>query len=217
LSSPILYIGVSGKMRHGKDTFAAFVKEELTARGHVAVCRGMSAALKEEVAEFLSWELDDHPDWQKIPANQRYEQMLARMHSSDPREKEPLRLIMQWWGTEFRREMFCKDYWTRKLGEWAENTQNNLPGGPQLVVLIPDIRLTNERSFVKERDGLTVRVLRPGVEETSVHITETELAHCDDWDRLILNDGTLEQLRQAADIFCATIEARLLEVTSCGD
>lgn len=63
-----------------------------------------------------------------------------------------------------------------------------------------DCRFPNEADTIRARDGLVIRVNRPGVEaavgpDGTVHISETAL---DDypWDVVIDNDGTLEDLRE---------------------
>jgi hypothetical protein len=59
--------------------------------------------------------------------------------------------------------------------------------------IITDIRFENEYNSVKEREGLMIKVERPGI-ETQSHASETGLDHITDWDWVIQNDGTIEDL-----------------------
>ena len=59
--------------------------------------------------------------------------------------------------------------------------------------IITDVRFENEYNSVKERGGLMIKVERPGI-ETQSHASETGLDHITDWDWVIQNDGTIEDL-----------------------
>ena len=84
----IKLIGISGKMKHGKDTFYDFIKQACPQAVRVA----FADALKKEVAEACGVTVDF------INAN-----------------KDKFRTILQWWGTEFRRGLYGDDYWLRRL------------------------------------------------------------------------------------------------------
>ena len=59
-------------------------------------------------------------------------------------DKEQFRLLMQWWGTEFRRNMVDKDYWIKKVQSWIDKH-------PEVdVILIPDLRFKNEIEWIKK-------------------------------------------------------------------
>jgi len=59
--------------------------------------------------------------------------------------------------------------------------------------IITDVRFENEYNSVKERGGLMIKVERPGI-ETQSHASETGLDDITDWDWVIHNDGTIEDL-----------------------
>ena len=82
--------GITGKMKHGKDTFFSFVKEL-----HPQVRRvAFADALKKEVADACDVTVDF------INAN-----------------KDVFRPVLQWWGTEFRRGLHGDDYWLRRMDD----------------------------------------------------------------------------------------------------
>jgi hypothetical protein len=59
--------------------------------------------------------------------------------------------------------------------------------------IITDVRFENEYNSVKEREGLMIKVTRPGI-ETQSHASETGLDHITTWDYVIQNNGTIEEL-----------------------
>ena len=90
----MILIGISGKKRSGKDTFADFILEN--ARG-VAVKRSFADALKDEAAQMLN---------------------ISRERIEN--EKSFFRPFLQWYGTEWRRGCFGGDYWIRQLKQRIE-------------------------------------------------------------------------------------------------
>ena len=101
-------------------------------------------------------------------------------------EQYPLskqRTLLQWWGTEFRREL-DDNYWVKRLAERIELEK------PQ-IALITDMRFPNEMAFCKEY-GETVRVDRNDL-PPSTHASETALDSTspEDWSIILDNNGTL--------------------------
>jgi len=108
-------------------------------------------------------------------------------------EQYPLgkqRTLLQWWGTEFRREL-DDNYWVKRLAERIELEK------PQ-IALITDMRFPNEMAFVTEY-GETVRVDRAGL-PPSTHASETALDDVspEDWSIILTNDGTLSEFLEGA-------------------
>jgi hypothetical protein len=105
------------------------------------------------------------------------------------------REIMQLLGTECLRKGFADDVWIRALFLCISDYD----------IAITDVRFPNEAKAIKERGGIVVRVVRPGVGPTprpwwkfwapKPHASETAL---DDWsfDDVLINDGTLEDLER---------------------
>jgi hypothetical protein len=95
------------------------------------------------------------------------------------------RLILQLLGTEGGRDLIHPNI-------WVNATLGNL--GDTERVIITDVRFLNEVEGIKKRKGIVVRVVRPSKISTSTHPSETALNDYNDWDYVIVNDGTLEDL-----------------------
>lgn len=173
-----ILIGICGSKQHGKDTVAELLFHELIEHKLWPVRRAMADPLKEEVAHHLS----------PIMGIEEVE-LLRRMNTTG--EKERFRLIMQWWGSEFRR---TDDpyYWVKKMVEWLK--EYTTPGDDR-VIMIPDTRFTNELHLVQAQGGYLIKVVRPGFESTDNHSSEQEWQSFKDWNYVIINDGTLAQLK----------------------
>lgn len=119
----------------------------------------------------------DFPDWVQYDPDALMDDPLC------PLGKQ--RTLLQWWGTEFRRNM-DEDYWVRQLAHTIELEK------PQFA-LITDMRFPNEMEFVKQY-GETVRVDRAGL-PPSTHASETALADTsdEDWSVILENNGSLQE------------------------
>ena len=105
------------------------------------------------------------------------------------------RSFLQWYGSEFRRA--CNpDYWVNKVAKRIAEEK------PEIAILT-DMRFPNEMAFV-QKYGEAIRVDRtnlPALQGVSgTHISELALATVPDenWDAIIKNNGTLEELRENA-------------------
>lgn len=76
-----------------------------------------------------------------------------------------------------------------------------LPGGRYAIT---DVRFPNEAQAIKARGGYVVRVERPGAGPANAHVSETAL---DDWDfdAILRNNGTLDDLRSRVRLFLSTL------------
>lgn len=124
------------------------------------------------------------------------------------------RLLLQLLGTEFGRQMVNEDVWVNSLFQdydkaLVHKVRSDLPHkySPQWVVT--DMRFPNEFDAVKARGGICVRVSRskftkdmgpfgkvtfPRVKCSPEHTSETALDNRTDWDYIIDNNGTKEEL-----------------------
>lgn len=187
-------IGVVGKKRAGKDTFAA----RLVERGFTRVA--FADPLKETMADLDPWvriEADEAgllygpgtvlahngPEFVRLTA------ILKAVGWDVAKQFREVRRLLQAHGVAIR-EHVDPDVWIYV----AKDRIDAIPG----PVVITDVRFRNEADAVEEWGGNTVRVLRPGLESTDAHVSETELddyvSHFD-----IVNDGTVSDLRAKAD------------------
>lgn len=117
---------------------------------------------------------------------------------TDPDTSDPLcpygkhRTLLQWWGTDYRRNNFGDNY-------WVERAAARLAAERPEIALFTDMRFPNEMAFVQEY-GLAIKVQRPGLASPNAHISEEALAHVPDseWDAIFTNDGTLEETKAKA-------------------
>lgn len=65
------------------------------------------------------------------------------------------------------------------------------PDYPQWI--ISDVRFPNELKAIKDRGGICIRVSRPPI-EPDPHISESALDDSDDFDYMIINSGTIDEL-----------------------
>lgn len=83
------------------------------------------------------------PDWVQPDPN-------PEITSLAPYGKHPK--LLQWWGTEYRRENFGENYWVDKLFA-------SIPANTD-IALISDVRFLNEAAGIKQRGGHCVNVQR---------------------------------------------------------
>ena len=100
-----------------------------------------------------------------------------------------VRRILQWWGTEYRRSQ-DPDYWTKA---WERKVRDY--DLTRIHILIDDVRFMNELVTIKGLGGLIIKIERPGFAAAGNHASETSLDHYIEWDRVIVNDGSLEEFK----------------------
>lgn len=79
------------------------------------------------------------------------------------------RQIMQWWGTDYRRQQDdC--YWTRQL---SQRLNDQVRGG-QYRHVITDVRFDNEADRIRDFGGVIWQVKRPDLKVDSTHSSESD-------------------------------------------
>jgi len=161
-------IGLSGKMGSGKDEVYRICTELL--RGDRIKRFAFGDEVKAEVASVLN----------------------LSVKYVDQR-KQLFRPILQWWGTEYRRQLFGPTYWIDKMRD--QLTDPSKSGW----AIVTDVRFENEAELIQDIGGYMVRVDRPGFcmcEKTADHPSETDLDFYD-FDYVIRNNGELDDLKPA--------------------
>jgi len=154
-----MFIGISGKKKSGKDTVADIISTILPN----CIKYSFATELKKEVSRATGFSvkyIDEH--------------------------KDNFRLVLQGWGTDFRRGIYGDTYWIKKMEEACEQF------GMYENILIPDVRFENEYDWIKSKNGIVIRVDRH-MDFSDSHISETALDNYK-FDHHIINDGTLEDL-----------------------
>lgn len=173
---------ISGKRGVGKDTIAEVLAEGLNFT-HCSLATAMKLFLFEN----------------GVFSRQQLFGPSACREEIDPRWGKSARQALQSLGTEWGRT-FHEDLWVNiLLRDIEKNGDEN--------VVISDIRFPNELAAFKAAGALAIRVVRPQVPWASSydivlsqHASETALDGVPDreFDRVIINNGTLEELKAQA-------------------
>lgn len=169
-----LVVGLSGKKRSGKD-FACAVMRSKGWEDAIDVHRlAFADALKEELARACGVTvqfIEEH--------------------------KDDFRLGLQWWGTQWRRNLCGNNYWLERASEALAETHSQ-------VVVVPDVRFPNEAEWVRGHGGLVVRINRTAGLLPAEDIHESETALDDyEFDYVLQNDMT-ENFRDEVEGLWAT-------------
>lgn len=172
-----MIIGVLGKKRSGKDTFADYVIENSSknftkysfAVPVKEICKTAFLLTDEQVYGEHKEDIDDR--WNVTP-----------------------RLLMQVVGTDLFRELLPKiipefkevseNLWVKHFQFWRE--QN-----PDKNVIIPDVRFQNEVDIIKEMGGITIQVESDRVVSSDGHSSEN--VKFDKITEVIQNNDTLDE------------------------
>ena len=136
------------------------------------------------------------------------------------------RMALQWLGTDVMRGMLNKDVWLLSLLKRVKETPSVCSG-----VVVTDVRFANEIRAIKSLGGIIIRVQRGPEPEwvdtataaargsvsaaafmrdvAAVHASEWDwLRAAPDWDYVIQNDGSLDQLQQKTKLVLQAIWAK---------
>lgn len=202
-------IGLNGAKGSGKDTVASFVQDWAERRGVHAARRGFADKLKLSACRIFypDCDLQFALEWANKIKDADGEGVgyfyTIKDYEESPFARDLLKTMsgrqyLQRYGTESHRDVFGEDFWVDQL----------LPVGSQVAViknfsdnskypdfaLVTDVRFVNEARRVAALDGVVWEVVRPG-HEPDGHASEERLPP-QLIDATILNDGTLEDLRE---------------------
>ncbi len=192
-----MIIGISGKARSGKDTFAQMLAEELQKQtGQAYVLMAYAHELKIKIQKDFDLSYEQLWGDEKEIEDKRYRKPLPDdigvpskgiVHHWTSRE------IMQNYGQFFRTIDY--DFWVKNLFRVVEDKDYK-------NVIITDLRHVNEVNAVVDRNGYHVRVDREDKDSVhnEEHISETALDEGHRVDFTVNNYGTLEELKETAKI-----------------
>lgn len=188
-----MILGIHGKAGSGKDTLCQMVMAHAFLLG--SGCRSvMRMAFADKLKSLLGTQLFDLS----------YAQMYTEEGKSavDPRYGVTPRHILQRCGMAARE--IHDNIWVEAVLRGSESLADSL-------MIIPDVRFPNEFAAIRERDGMIVRIIRPGVLiEGHDHPSETALDHLpgNAWDMTYVNNGTLKDLEAFAVAIIDTLSWR---------
>ena len=163
-----------------------------------------------------------------VSRDERDEQWITKALNDEPCYLTP-RYALQKLGTEFGRTCYPNvwvDIAMRTAKQLIETplVYYSQPRGLELVqssdiqfivngVVIPDVRHRNEIEAIRAGGGKVIRVVRPGAGlqgATGKHTSETEQASIPDadFDYVLVNDGSLEDLARKAEEMLASFRER---------
>ena len=178
-------IGVSGKARSGKDTFAEMLATELNREAYppyVMMAFANELKLRCQAAFDLTWEQLWGND--KEIEDERYPK-------PDGAGFWTTREIMQNYGAFYR--SIDGQFWIKNLFKVAEEKDYT-------NVIVTDVRYVNEADFIADRGGFIIRVEREDKDRIHniEHPSETELDDYKRFDFIVMNDSTLDDLKVSA-------------------
>lgn len=191
-----MIIGVSGKAQAGKGEFARLAQDM-----YGATIVSFAAGVKEEVSDFLTAH-DVVFTFRNLYGNYDDKEASLRMRHSNLDDVATsflsalgdysngywyftARSLMQWWGTEYRRNQ-DPDYWVKKALTKCDNYKK--------LYVIDDVRFPNEAAGILAKDGVLVRVNRTNSPTISNcdHPSEVAMDEYDGWNYIITNDKGID-------------------------
>ena len=111
-----------------------------------------------------------------------------------------VREMLQMVGTDCLRNTFNYNIWINALmADYIPTEDGTLPKW-----VVTDTRFLNEVEAIKKRDGKIVRVERKDVNPPNGHSSEMELSSYKDFDYIIYNNGTIEDLTRNVSMMLTT-------------
>jgi hypothetical protein len=193
-----MIISITGKIGSGKDTVAQIIQE--CTPYHKWEVKKWAGKLK-TIGEMISG----------IPKEKFEDQEFKYTNLPEMWDKDGIpmtvRDLLQLLGTEAMRNGLHENVWVNALmSEYkpehyligALDTELTDDMGVYPNWIITDTRFPNELEAAKAKNGITIKVHRPGRksdEKQAQHASEIALDNVTDWDYVISNDGDLSDLR----------------------
>lgn len=190
-TSPLV-IGLAGYMGSGKDQVASLMGWPRWP---------LAEPLRRELAAQL-WQTNERPVWYaNAPSEVRaaFDVLASTVGGPgvlwDKPTPRPIRRLLQWYGTEYRRHGW-PGYWVQR---WRETYPRS-----RSIVAVTDVRFEDEVNAVRGEGGIVLVVRRKSVEPAvlggEIHVSETLPAKPDSYfDGVLVNDGTLDDLRREVE------------------
>lgn len=194
-------VGLVGKKRSGKDTFANVLVEEFGFRriAFADPLKDVALELDPLVGPASIMALDTG-----TPKMHRLSDVVRVLGWEAAKDNVPeVRRTLQNLGQAVRK--YDPDFWlSMGLREALRTRVSNGLDAPGAPVVITDVRMLNEAEEIQAEGGILVRIIRPGQRDTDSHISEHDL---DNYvtDIEVRNDGTLDHLRLRARRFAQSI------------
>jgi hypothetical protein len=175
-----MIISISGKIGSGKDTIAEIIKQEMPGAGWEV--KKFAGKLKEIATLLTSIPVTQFED-------QNFKQTLLSSEWNDTNgDAMTVRDFLQRLGTEAMRLGLHENVWVNALFSDYQNNSN---------WIITDTRFPNEIDACVHHGAITILVQRDSSNHIgTAHASETALDHYDQWDYIINNTGSMQNLRR---------------------
>jgi len=189
-------IGLCGKARSGKDTFARMLADELNRQtGAKATIMSLALPIKSMLANFLS-PFAASKELLYVLLYGDLKEMVIPAIGKSPRQ------LMQTLGTEWGRDQVRNDVWLVHMKESIRMWERTDGASAQckLFVVIPDIRFNNEAPIA----DTIYRIERDDSPTVAEHPSEQGIFR-DLIDRVVVNNTTKDSLRATAKELAAEL------------
>ncbi len=185
-----MILSISGRIGNGKDTIADIIQT-------------MTPYYRWEVKKFAG-KLKDVAEMLSGVPKVRFEDQDFKQRDMGPEWGMTYREFLQKIGTEAMRNGLHENVWVNALfSEYQANTiaigtsEFDITEEDQLPYwIITDTRFPNELQAVKERNGITIKVVRNTTNTIgATHASETALDDYTEWDYVVDNNGSIEDLK----------------------
>ncbi len=191
-----MIIGISGKARSGKDTFAEMLATELNNEGayppYVMMAFANELKLRCQAAFDLTWE-QLWGDDKEVP-DERYVKVPRTTLTGTgemPIVYWTAREIMQNYGAFYR--TIDNEFWVKNLFKVIEDKEYT-------NVIVTDVRYTNEADYILNNGGYVIRINRESKDavHNKTHPSEIELDYYKRFDFTVINNRGLGELKESA-------------------
>jgi len=170
-----MIIGISGYARSGKDTVANYLVEN-----HGFTRLAFADPMREALYALNPSLGTSRMELQDVIDEYSWDGYKGTLFG------EEIRGLLQRMGTEVGREMFGETFWVDYLMNKALEVKGD--------VVISDVRFLNEANAIKMMNGQVWRVNRPNIEAANSHASEIEMDSFNNFDVVITNDTTIDEL-----------------------
>ncbi len=214
-----MIIGISGQKQSGKDTVAKMLQyftlsdysivrtRQLTFEKWLELERANSLQIFKDYSRY------DVSDWLTVRFADRVKDLVGILTNctryqleSEEFKNTPIlygytpRQLLQIVGTDFGRNMINENIWVDlTLSNYTEDAK----------WIIPDVRFKNEVTAIQNLGGLVIRVIRE-YDKKDKHESEQDLSNFDEYNYVVVNDGTLDDLLNRVQSLYKIIEANYL-------
>jgi hypothetical protein len=208
-NGPPKVFGLGGWFESGKDAFA----DHLLNKFHFYFVKfQMSEPMQEHMLLLNPWVVikedmtfEDAPKGYTLEAGiYPYRALVGIIGYVNAKKIPYVRQFLQTYGTEVVRKSFGENAWVDII---SKRTIEEVQGWGRNVV-ITGIRYPNELDMIHALGGETIWITRPGKENNSQHSSERSLTAAD-FDREIMNDGSLEDLYHKAELVITELGGKL--------